>query len=82
MNFQVSSTKHTLHSHVLPFSPSTDYLGFLGSSGKVLWYNLIFCTNHILINFPWNMWFIPVLVEVLVISNTHYHHPCSLCMSL
>lgn len=67
----MSSTKHTFHSHVLPFFLSIDYLGFLGCSGRVIWYDLIFCTNHILIHFSWNMWFILVLVEVPVISDTH-----------
>jgi hypothetical protein len=71
MDSQVSLIKHTFHSHVLSFFPLIDYLGFLGSSGKNLWYDLIFCTNHILIRFSWNMWFIPVLVEVLVIFNIH-----------
>jgi len=68
MDSQVSSIKHTFHSHVLSFFPLID---FLGSSGKNLWYDLIFCINHILIRFSWNMWFIPVLVEVPVIFNIH-----------
>jgi hypothetical protein len=41
-------SRHFIHLYF--FFPSTDCSGFLGSSGNILWYDLIFGTNRILIH--------------------------------
>jgi hypothetical protein len=71
MDFQLFFIKQIFHSLVLFFSPSIDYLSFLGSNGSVFWYDLMFCIDLILACSSWNLQFFLVLVEVLVISNTH-----------
>jgi hypothetical protein len=71
MDFWLVSIEHILHSHVLLFFPSTNYSGFLGSNGSVIWYDLIFWIDFILVCSSWNLWVFPVLVEVLIFYNIH-----------
>ncbi len=81
MDFRLFSIKQYFHSHVFFFSPLDDYSNFLGSNDCVFCYDLIFCIDLILVRSSSNLQFFLVSMEVLVISYTHWHHPCFLCMS-
>ncbi len=80
MDFRLFFIEEIFHSHVLFFSPLADYLSFLGSNDNILWYDLIFCIDLILVRYSWNLRFFVVLMEVPIFSRTHWHHSCSLCM--